>query len=250
MLKVSTVNLSPDASQASATFDRREVGELDASQLIALLATFRGLDSVQNHEAEPQIIVAGKAGKFVVRTGQGKLFLYNARDQNASYLELTPEQIVARADEAGVEAAPEEQILLSTPKKRMPRGVAASLLIVGLLLNGYSIYSAYCTDSVNQLPPVQFVTDTAELAKMEKAIVGAYATGQDEGDRSIEIKAGGRVQFTEYGQDAETRFSNTDTYRIGQRDGKICLVTKASTLIEITSADTVTYFRDSYRRRP
>ena len=57
MFHVAVVNLSPDARTATAGDGRRELGQLTAEQLIALLNTFAELDPVQNNDADPEIWV-------------------------------------------------------------------------------------------------------------------------------------------------------------------------------------------------
>ena len=108
MFNVTLVNLSADASAADTAHDRSDLGELPAAQVQALLEQFARLDAVSNADAEPQINLSVRSGKFIVRTGRGKLFLYNARDSAQPYAELTAAEIVSQllgeADFAGSEA--------------------------------------------------------------------------------------------------------------------------------------------------
>lgn len=62
MFRVTTLNLSADATQAGTALGHSEVGELSCEQFIALLEQFRRLDPVLNQEANPQIVAAGAPG--------------------------------------------------------------------------------------------------------------------------------------------------------------------------------------------
>ncbi len=251
MFKVATSHLSPDARDASVTFGRRDLGEFEADKLTVFLETFRELDPLKNDEAEPEVIISGGAGKFIVKTGQGKLFLYNASDLNIPYVELTASGIMASLGVTSAESTEEEAAIASTAEKP-PRQVALTLLMVGLFLglNGYTFYSLLKTDDVNELPAVAFLANEEEIVQTRRTVSGTFASGADEGDRGIVVGADGTLKFLEYGAHGEIRLENNDLYRVARRDGKTCLVSKESNLIDVTGADTIVYFHDIYRRRP
>jgi hypothetical protein len=260
MFRVSTVNLSPDGRRFDPQAGTIDLGELPADQLVDLLERFRGIDPVENTEAEPHITATGRAGKFLVRTGRGKLFLYNARDSIEPYAELTADEIVVQLERTAVTAPPFASMTAtdsgSSPavppapamhRSAPHRGIAAAILVTGLALNGYTLYSVFYTESVNEQPAVTLVTDPAELASRQQELLGTYRTGEQPGDRIIAIEADGRIRFTEIGS-KNSVVNNADAYRLGRRAGKYCLTTAESGLIDIVDIDTLTYYRDTYRR--
>lgn len=250
MFKVTTINLSPDTLSSVPGDVATDLGELSSEEFSALLERFRNLDPVQNNEANPHILVTARAGKFIVRTGQGKLHLYDARDTTVPYLELTPEKIVADLDEAPTAPIQPEvpsdgaaKQAVSTPS----RGIALAILIAGLSLNGYTLYSVVYTESVEEKPAVTLLTDHAEIAKRQSDLAGTYATGDQPGDRAIVVTADGKVKFIEVGP--RSNFGESaDTYRPGRHESKLCLATAESGVVDVLNPDTLLYYRDTYRR--
>jgi len=246
MFNVTTHNLSPDLRTAQADVGACDFGELDDAQLISLLEIFREIDPIQNHDAEPHVAIQTSAGKFLVRTGQGKLFLYDARDSTLPYVEL---DAAAIARELGSRravpdaSAPEPDAAPPAPH----HGIAITILIAGLLLNGYTLYSVFYIDDVNEKPAIALVTDPKELVALQHSVVGRYATGAEPGDRAIDIAADGRVHFFKILASGERPDSN-DTYRIGRHDSQLCLATRDSGVIDVTNIETIVYYRDTYRR--
>jgi len=251
MFTVTAVNLSSDTTRADPTFGPVELGVLTPAEFTALLARFAHLDSVQNHEADPHLLVTAAAGRFQIRTGQGRLLVYNARDTTEPYSELTAAEIVAQLDRplttppfkfsASAPAAP------AAPQAAPHSAIAFAILVAGLALNAYTLYSVFYTESVHTPPAVILLTEPAELAARSREVVGHYATGTQPGDRVITVTADGKVSFFELG--ARDGFTNgTDTYRLGRHDKKLCLLTTENGVIDIQNPDTLVYYRDTYRR--
>ncbi|MBI5766558.1 MAG: hypothetical protein HZA93_02100 [Verrucomicrobia bacterium] len=250
MFKVTTVNLSSDTTAAAPDYGESDLGELSAAQVVALLERLAAIDAIQNAEADPFVRIAAPAGHFLVRTSLGHLHLYNARDTTEPGTELTAEKIVAHLDRPGPSGAdpvaPDGADLpgrIAAPG----RGIAVAILLAGLALNGYTLYSAFYTESVHEKIAVTLLTDPAELAAQKQAVAGTYATGEKSGDRLISIGPDGRVTFAEIGN-ARSISNGSDTYRIGRREKKICLTTTDSGVIDVVNIDTVIYYRDTYRR--
>lgn len=247
MFTVTTVNLAHDTRSASPGHGATDLGELSVEELSALLERFRAIDSLQNHDAEPHLIVVARAGKFIIRTSQGRLLLYNARDSTIPYVELTAEEIVAQLDRPVTTAAPFDDDAQRPAAITPSRGIAVAILVAGLSLNGYTLYSVVYTESVNQKPSVTLLTDTTERDARLRDAVGTYATGSQPGDRAMEITADGRIKFLEVG--ARNRAGDsTDTFRVGRHDTKLCLTTVESGIVDILNIDTLVYFRDTYKR--
>ncbi len=249
MFLVTTVNLAPDTRRAAADQGTTDLGELSPDEFAALLERLRTIDPVQNHECDPHVIVVARAGKFVVRTSQGRLLLYNARDNTIPYAELSPGEIVAHLDRSISTATPfsAPAAVPPAPVSTPSRGIAVAILVAGLALNGYTLYSVFYTESVNQPPAVTLLTDATERAARLHDAVGTFATGNQPGDRAIEITADGRIRFIELGNHSPTG-DTTDTFRIGRHDHKLCLATAESGVVDVLNIDSLVYFRDTYHR--
>jgi hypothetical protein len=250
MFKVTTVNLSSDTTAAASDFGETDLGELSAAQFSALLDRFSGLNPVQNASTEPCLRITAPAGHFIVRTGLGRLHLYNARNTTEPATELTAEQIVAQLDQPGspeLLAVPGGKAEPQRPTATPNRGIALAILFAGLGLNGYTLYSAFYTESVHEKVAVTLLTDPGEVAAQKQAVAGTYITGDRSGDRRIDVTAEGRVSFSEIGN-ARSISNGSDTYRLGRREKKLCLITADSGVIDIVNIETVVYNRDTYRR--
>lgn len=247
MFKITLVNLSPDDLSPSASFGANAVGEIDPDQFVTLLELFRTLESLQVLEADPHIIVESRYGKYLIRTGQGKLFLYDARDSAKPYAELAAAEIAQLISAAPAAGHEEATAMPEVPARTPHRGIAIAMLAAGLCLNGYTLYSVFFIDDVNQKPAITLITDPTELTARQSAVVGRYATGDEPGDRLIVVGPDGSVRFGQIAAQGHRPESN-DTYRIGRYEDKLCLTTPESGVIDITGLSTLVYYRDIYRR--
>lgn len=256
MYRVTTAFLSADVTRSDAAFEPRDLGSVSGPDLLVLLERLRQLPASESSDTEPHLIVVGRAGKFHIRSGHQRLFLYNARAPFDPYAELSAIEILAHLDRTDVTAAP-----FALPGSSAPapadsaprpaaaphRGIAAAILVAGLLLNGYTLYSFAYVDNVNAKPDVTLITDTAEASARETEILGRYATGTQRGDRVITLLPGRQVKFSEVGKPgalAET----IDAFALARRGSRLCLPTKDSGAIDVLNLETVVYYRDTYRR--
>jgi hypothetical protein len=238
------VTLSADAELGSA-----ELGALSPEEFLALLERFTRLDARQIHDADPHLLVTAAAGRFLIRTGQGKLFFYNARDTTEPYSELSAAEIVEQLDRQLT--SPPFPMATSTAVKETKSaphyGIAFAILVAGIALNGYTLYSVFYTESVNAPPNVILLTDATEIEARSREAVGTFATGTQPGDRVITITADGKIKFVEIGL-KDGFANNTDTFRLGRHDKKLCLLTIDSGVVDIVNPDILIYYRDTYRR--
>ena len=250
MFTVTTVNLTSDTAGADPAFGAAELGPLSPAEFTALLSRFQQLDARQNHDADPHLLVSAAAGHFLIRTGQGKLFLSHARAPTEPCSELSASEIAAQLDRphpGPLPTAPESGA--TGPKPAPHYAIACAILIAGLGLNGYTLHAIYTTESVNVTPVVVLLTDPTELAARGREAIGRYATGSLPGDRMITVTADGTIQFLELGvKDGITR--DTDTFKLGRHNQKFCLLTAGSGVVDIVNPDTLLYYRDTYRRTP
>ena len=128
------------------------------------------------------------------------------------------------------------------------RGIAAALLVASVALNGYTLHSAFDTESVTEKPVITLVADATERVNRQREVAGVYATGNRPGDRVISVKSDGRVHFSEVGMKPGVSESE-DRYQLGKQGPKFCLTTSASGVIDILNFETLVYYRDTYKRR-
>jgi hypothetical protein len=247
MYRVTSSHLGPDARRTRAASENMDRGDLSAAELTVLLDAFVDIDPADNEEHDPHIVVVGRGAKLIIRTSRGRLQVYDVRDHAAPALEMSVAGIIQRLDktvETGSPFAVEEpQPAPSAPH----RGIAFAMLIVGLVLNGYILYSVFYVESVNKKVEVKLLTDPTEMKLKEEALAGVYATGAKTGDRVIEIDAYGQARFYEIGAKGPINDSK-DTYRVGRHDGILCLTTDDSGVVDLVG-ETLVYYRDVYQRR-
>ena len=249
MFTVTSVHLSADTSSADSRLGPSELGLLTPDELRSLLDQLRRIESPQPNVTDPHLVVTSAAGRFIIRTGQGKLFLYNARDTTEPSGLLSPEEIVAQLD-SQITQAP--FAVPSTPPASNSKGashyaIVLSLVFAGLGLNSYTIYSVFNIESVAQLPAVVVLTDLNERTTRGRDAIGSYATGSRSGDRVITIISDGKIRFSERGS-PDAISINTDTFRLGRHDKRLCLLTAESGVVDFVNPDTLLYYGDTYRR--
>jgi hypothetical protein len=248
MYRVSTNHLGPDGRRASETNETRDRGDMSAADFTTLLDAFCEIDPVENEEFDPSIVAAGRGAKLIIRTSRGRLQVYDIRDHSAPAVEMSVAGLLERLDRMPETRSPFAPLEPEQPAPTAPhRGIAFAMLVVGLALNGYILYSVFYVESVNKKPEVTLITDADELKTREAAVAGVYATGTHTGDRVIEVVASGQVRFYEMG--AKGPINDTrDTYRFGRHDGLLCLSTGESGVVDLVN-DTLVYYKDVYQRR-
>src|SRR5271170_4751688 len=246
MYKVSTTHLGPDGRRASATNESVDRGDMSGADLTVLLDAFCEIDPVDNEEFDPSIVAAGRGAKLIIRTSRGRLQVYDSRDHSAPGIEMSVAQLFERLDRMPDTHTPFADGADQPPPTAPHRGIAFAMLIVGLALNGYILYSVFYVESVNKKPDITLITDADEVKTRETAIAGVYSTGTHTGDRVIEVSATGQVHFFEIGAKGPINDSR-DTYRFGRHDGLLCLSTAESGVVDLVN-DTLVYYRDIYQR--
>ncbi|HXQ81287.1 MAG TPA: hypothetical protein VN775_08250 [Opitutaceae bacterium] len=248
MYHITTFHLGPDGRRASASSENADRGEFTAAELTVLLDAFAEIDPVDNEDLDPHVLATGRSAKLIIRTSRGRLQVYDGKDHAAPAVEMTVPAILQRLDqvpESGSPLPPEEaaQARPTAPH----RGIAFAMLLVGLALNGYILYSVFYVESVNKKVEVKLITDSDEATAKQATLSGTYATGNRTGDRVIVVGAGGQVQFYEIGAKGPINESK-DTYWIGRHDGVLCLSTGDSGVVDLV-ADNLVYFKDVYQKR-
>jgi hypothetical protein len=63
----------------------------------------------------------------------------------------------------------------------------------------------------------------------------------------ITIISDGKIRFSERGS-PDAISINTDTFRLGRHDKRLCLLTAESGVVDFVNPDTLLYYGDTYRR--
>jgi hypothetical protein len=248
MYRVTTSHLGPDARRIRAGSEDIDRGDLSASELTVLLDAFVEIDPVDNEEHDPHIVVVGRGAKLIIRTSRGRLQVYDMRDHAAPGIEMTVAATLERLDRLADTSTPFVDEADQPPPTAPHRGIAFAMLLVGLALNGYILYSVFYVESVNKKPEVKLITDADELKTRESALAGVYMTGVKTGDRVIEVTASGKVRFYEIGLKGPIN-DTTDTYSVGRHDGQLCLTLDTEVGVIDVVNDTLVYYKDIYQRR-
>ena len=253
MYHVFTYNLSEDLSQAGDLFEHRDLGELDAEQLIFVLRTFSGIDPMQNNEGDPSLTISHGNQKLGIRTLQGRLYVTLMNNRGGGSFEASEEDILAMLQREAQQPEEEQTIeTAATPvpkKKRNSQIIALGMLVSGLALNGYTVYSALYVKDVRREPPVTLITSGEEIRRLRDFMAGNYFTGHEQGDRCIIIYSDGTVVLQEIGRKGVVRKENIFTYVPGKRDNLSVFKLKPRGQIEILDRDTLRFFGDLYRRQ-
>ncbi len=250
MYRVTTYRLGPDGTSTVASMDADDRGEMDAVALTTLLDRFANVHPAENEDRDPHIVVAGRGAKLIVRTSRGRLNVYDMRDHSAPGTEMSVAGLLERLDRVGATSSP-----FSSPDEELPqppptaphKGIAFAMLVVGLLLNGYILYSVFYVESVNKKVPVTLMKDPAVAAAKEAALAGTYATGTKTGDRVIEVGATGKIRFFELGAKGPIN-EYSDSYQVGFHEGILCLSTVDNGVVDLVGENLV-YYKDVYQRR-
>jgi hypothetical protein len=252
--KVSTRALAADLSSAHAEESSRELGSVDAARLLALLEKLSALDAAVVAEADPQIVVSARRGRFTIRPSQGRLLIRPAADGGQNYWEFNAADVPAflegRDAPGGVPADPTDPVdVAPPPKTRLP--LALSLFAIAasaMALSAWLTFRPVEWDAASLYAPI---TTPAEVATLRQTQAGLYVSGGGDDERSLEVDARGGVRYREYGPGRAVSTDRGGASTLARRRADGILVLRVSHLgsVEIKDADTLMFARDSYRRQ-
>ena len=267
---ITLVALQPDGAHASVDFGKNAMGEMPAEQVRQLLERFRMVDPIELVSADPEIIIENRRTKFVVRAGEGKLYLQDQSKFNELTLALSSSEIVAELDgsaktersrraseakerEAAALAALTETEQAIAPVEQHPPSALgpicrSGLVIIAICLLAYITFSLWRTVSIEDNTNFEPLTEEKEIARHRADIVGVYMTGSRPGDHGIALTADGAIRLLTL--NANTPPSQIqDTFQLGRSDRQLCLRThQPGGMIRFTGPDTLTFCQESYHR--
>ena len=242
---VVTQGVSPDLKRIHPDFGRINRGDITRSALLQVLENYRRLDNewgafISRFEVEAE------TGSYVIRSADHQLTLALADQAPAQAVPLPVDQIIARLEQAPV--------ISVAPARPPPDPLWFSVATIVLLCAGLALIARALqrTSEPLEFEPaaeVLLVTDPADAQARQQAVAGIFATGRAPGDRHITITPKGHVVFAELGPRQSVGLtSDADSFRIGRRDNRTCLVTSRSGVIEALSPNLLVYYGDTYRR--
>jgi hypothetical protein len=269
MFTVTVCNLSRDARTAIEGGGSVNLGTLSAEELTALLDQFIEIDALENSDHDPEIRVQSRRERFIIRTGQKKLFLQDARNLAEPAYVLTVAEILAELDGSAAakrtvppmamavssEAAPEDAgtapPMEITPMPVVPaRPWPLGLIGVVLALGGYVAYSEWSADRGSSDRADFAPLTAAERQAEDSSLTGVYSTGSEPGQHGIVILGDGKLKlFQVYAQAAPGVVYGS--YRFGRVDGKLCLATdQPGGLIKVIDRESLEFCGEIYKRVP
>ena len=252
MFTLITVNLSEDWREVQPYLGQIERGQFRAEDLLRLLEQFRRNEAVQNSEVDAYLIIVGARSRHLVRTTQGRLVLYDVGAAERGGTEMSAERILEHVSSQGpsFSGVEEEEVQeLDTKARRAThRWIAIGMLVIGLGLNGYTLYSAFYFDDVNKTPPLMLINDQREVQDTRLRLAGTYTTGDEPGERAIVVETDGKVKIYLLGANGSLVSPTAYEYRPGKRENRLFLAVHGLGQIEVVTREKLILFGDSYLR--
>lgn len=244
--KVSTFGLSPDMKRVHPAFGRVNRGEVSRHTLFEALEVYRRVGS-QSDEPGSHVAIQSDKGRFIVRVSGGQLTLGLADMPAAKAVPLAAEEIVTRVEQAPTATGIAEPPPPPPPPEPPWRiGTAVVLVLAGVGLTVFALKPVIVPEA-ERSDDITLVADAIALKAQRQALPGLFVTGEQNGDRRLTISPNGYVEFAELGP-RQAIASGTDTFQVGQRGRKVCLVTSRNGVIEVLDRNTLVFYGDTYRR--
>lgn len=255
---MTTRALSADLATAHAKEPSRSLGTLNAADFSEVLARLAAFNPALLDDAEPELVVTARRGRFIVQPGRGKLLLRSANDPEQAYVELPAGDVPAFLDNPEYVAAPPPDHPDAPPKvadlpaPAAPRksAFAFALLAGALALLAGSAYVTYRPNPVDSPAQYVAVADPSQLSLLRQQVVGTFATQGDE--RSLAIGSDGIVRYRENSPDPANVYERKATYAVAMRRDSTNPVLRTSEIgpIEIRGPHTLFYAGETYTRNP
>jgi len=241
-------HLTRDGTKAAANLPEVQLNYIPGKQLKGLLDAVTALAPSVVFPVEPEVRIAGPAGRFVVNIKEGQLHLVSWSSANSGG-RFNSEQIfgiVSGAETAeSVRAAAGESSGLSMGFLQ-GKGSMILMAIAILAVNGFTVWTLMKPKKT--LVP-KFETLASEPAqRLLTDIAGVYVTGTAPGSRRIEIQANGSVNRYKLGAEQVLTSPQTFTVTPAKVSGKPALITSKKSVISIKEPLSLVMFGDTYLR--
>ncbi len=257
---ITLVNLSADARTAEISLVPIDRPGLAPEELQVLLENFSAVDAVQNVTADPEIRVQSRRESYVIRTGQKKLFLYDALNRESPAQVLTVPQVLAELDGTAAAGRTVAPFMFSRPNEAGDDPAAAgparrtgpdwkSILVLAAIAGVLWSALNYLRAADSDLPAL-IPVEAAELAALRSSLPGVYLTGTLPGQHGLVVSDAGDLKiFQVNAQEAPSVIYAT--WEAGRIAGKLVLATnQPGGRIEVVDHDTLAYCGENYLRIP
>lgn len=264
MYSVILVNLSADARTVAA-LAYHERRSLTSAELEVLLRNFCAIDPIDNAVADTEIRVQVRNENYLLRSGQGKLILYDVHRRELPAQSLTVEAAMRELDGtasaarqqtvqlARAEAGPEPaagMVLPARPPPAAPSKPRVLVLSATACLLAAAIAWLAAPLPAGGNPPGFSPVESGELDRLQAALTGVYLTGSEPGQHGIVIMGPGEMKLFELAAVEAPRVVYAG-YRPGRVGAKLCLVTdQPGGVIEVAADGSLVYCGETYRRLP
>lgn len=253
--KVVSRALSADLTTASVTESGRDLGTKSAVELAELLARLAALDPAQFADADPHFLVTGRRGRFTIKPGRGQLLLQAVGGQDTAYFALPVDQVPAYLDGRDPVAVPAGE---TTPASTAVAGGAASrgplafaLFALAIVLVAGSAYFTFQTEDVDPVSDYEPIAAAHEVAAVRQQTAGTFATGDEPGERSLEVRADGALIYREATTGSDEADERQGMYAVVRRRADRVMILRVAGFgpIEARADGTLFYAGETYRRR-
>jgi hypothetical protein len=257
LFQISTVNLEADASRAHVDLGTCPRGECSAEALVALLTRFAALDAIQNSDAEPQVLVTSRRGRFAIRMGLGKLFVYETRDASRTYVELLPADIPRYLEhgigsDAPMEAddpALAEALAAAAAQKPSRAGLALLLMALGLGAATVSATLSLRTEPIDSQADYTDFPDRTQVTALRAQSTGTYVMVENAHTQVLVIHGDGTVRYTDTAPDGSIPDDVTLSSTLVLLSGSTPVLRTEIGPIEFHAPDTLVFAREAYQRK-
>jgi hypothetical protein len=265
MFNLILVNLSPDA-RAVAAHAHLEQRNISPEALRGLLNNFCEIDPIENAAGDTEIRVNVRHEKYLLRTEQRKVVLYDVNQRELPGQLLTVDQVMVELD--GTAAAARQQAIqlarsmttapfltasavsLSPPVPVASRPRVGALLAIAMLLLAGIVWLAVPWEQDEDIPPEFTAVAAEERAQVDASLTGVYFTGSDPGQHGIVIMGAGEMKLVELAAVEAPRVVYA-SYRPGRIGSSLHLATdQPGGLIEVLAGGSLLYCGETYQRVP
>jgi hypothetical protein len=245
---VTLKHLDRDGETAAANLPEVQLNYIPGKQLAAMLGAFEVLAPTIAFPAQPEMRIAGPAGRFVVNVKAGELQLvtWSLADSAERYSAAEIFAIVSgvsTAEDVRTAAAGTEGGLGGLLEGR---GSMILMAIVILALNAFTVWTL--TKPKKTLVPKFEVMASEPAQRLLGEVAGIYATGTAPGSRRIEILPSGNVSRYKLGADQALISPQTFTVTPARVSGQPALITSRKSVISIKDSLSIVMFGDTYLR--
>jgi hypothetical protein len=246
--------ISVDFSEINPGLEEKDLGALTTESLIELLERFLAIDPLELVDADPEIIITGRRGRYGVKNSHHKLTLRPVADPLAEFVELSATEIPAWLDQTDISWQPEagtaerdlETLLIHQKSSR--QYFVAALMIISLGIFGATAYFSFQPAPINNESDYRPIKNPQRIATLKKQAIGHYANV--DGSVKIQVKETNRLVLIQTdGPKNSLKEKSAYSFRImTNAKGEPVLYTQEIGVINLASNLTLRYNGDTYRR--